>query len=497
MLASQIPAKFNIPFANSAGVGYIRTIPQSSQVSITPGAASLTDGFPPLTFTAIGAGGVPMSGQDMNGILNEITANQQWLQAGGMAVYDSAFSSAIGGYPNGAVLRMANNNGIWVSMVDNNTTNPDASGAGWIPLSTASGSYLSLSVAGSTNVTLTTVQAATSIINLTGALTANINLIVPTATGEWLIANNTTGAFTVTVKTASGTGVAATQGTANQYYCDGTNVYYEGLSQSQADARYAASIPNFTASTTSNLISASLGTGKVDFRNAVLATGTPVEYNVTSTLTLAMNSTAASLGATSGVIADLIYALVYNAGIPQLAVCNLSGGLQIDEANLITTTAIGSGSTSAATWYSTTAIATASQYKIVGRVRATWTSGTGWSTPVLVQPIGVGMVSNAPMGGISQVVANNNTVSATVSFTAPGAGILIAIGSKNNSVQDSTNHTSTLTINGITQMGDTTQSSTTHFGFATTSGGAVSASYSTASGYAFSCNVALYWIPTL
>jgi hypothetical protein len=71
---------------------------------------------------------------------------------------------------------------------------------------------------------LTTVQAATSIINLTGALTANINLIVPTATGKWLIANNTTGAFTVTVKTAAGTGVKVTQGIANQYYCDGTNV---------------------------------------------------------------------------------------------------------------------------------------------------------------------------------------------------------------------------------------------------------------------------------
>jgi hypothetical protein len=246
MLASQIPAKFNIPFANSAGVGYIRTIPQASQVSITPGAASLTDGFPPLTFTAIGAGGVPMSGQDMNGILNEITANQQWLQAGGMAVYDSAFSSAIGGYPNGAVLRMANNNGIWVSTVDNNTTNPDASGAGWIPLSTAAGSYLSLNVAGSANVTLTKVQAATSIINLTGALTANINLIVPTATGEWIIANNTTGSFTVTVKTAAGTGVVATQGTANQYYCDSTNVYsvIAGITQTQADTRYAALLGN-------------------------------------------------------------------------------------------------------------------------------------------------------------------------------------------------------------------------------------------------------------
>jgi hypothetical protein len=161
-----------------------------------------------------------------------------------------------------------------------------------------------------------------------------------------------------------------------------------GIGDSTAfDARYSSSMPNFTASTTSNLISASLGTGKVDFRNAVLTTGTPVEYNVTSTLTLAMNNTSASLGATTAVAASLIYVIVYNAGAPQLAVCNLSGGLQLDETNLITTTAIGSGSTASNVWYSTSAITTASQYRVIGLVNATWTSGTGWSSPTLVQPV--------------------------------------------------------------------------------------------------------------
>jgi hypothetical protein len=267
--------------------------------------------------------------------------------------------------------------------------------------------------------------------------------------------------------------------------------------QTTGDARYSASMPNFTASTASALISAALGTGKVDFRNAVLTIGTPVEYNVTSTLTLAMTSIAGSLGATTAVPADLIYALVYNAGSPQLAVCNLSGGLQINESNLITTTAIGSGSTSAATWYSTTAISTASQYKIVGRLSATWTSGTGWSSPTLVQPIGVGVVSNAPMGGVSQVTSANTTVTATVSFTAPGAGMLIAIGARNISAQESSGHAGTLYINGVQQMTDNTVTTMAHMGYAITSGGSVNAQYTTASTLGFSCVVALYWIPTL
>jgi hypothetical protein len=159
------------------------------------------------------------------------------------------------------------------------------------------------------------------------------------------------------------------------------------------DFRYAASMPNFNATTTSNLITATLTGGKYDFRNTSLTTGTPIEFGLLSTLTLAINSTAASLGATTAVATSLIYAIVYNAGVPQLAVCNLTGGLQLDETNLITTTAIGSGSTANNVWYSTSAIATASQYRIVGRVNATWTSGTGWSSPTLVQPVGVGIVS--------------------------------------------------------------------------------------------------------
>ena len=59
MLASAIPIKFPIPFGNSAGGGYIRPIPQASQIGIANGAASLTDGFPPLNFLPLGSGGVP------------------------------------------------------------------------------------------------------------------------------------------------------------------------------------------------------------------------------------------------------------------------------------------------------------------------------------------------------------------------------------------------------------------------------------------------------
>ncbi len=84
MKLSDIPAnKFPIPFANAAGPSYITTIPEASQIGITAGAASLTDGFVPLNFQPVGSGGVPPRGVDFNGLLKQITQWSQWQNAGG------------------------------------------------------------------------------------------------------------------------------------------------------------------------------------------------------------------------------------------------------------------------------------------------------------------------------------------------------------------------------------------------------------------------------
>lgn len=133
MQLSQIPTKFNIPWANSAASPYIRPIPQASQIGIQNGAASLTDGFPPLTFLQVAAGGVPPFGEDTNGILNQITSWIRWNTAGGPIVWDSAFSAAIGGYPQYALVQSSTTALLWwISLVDNNTSNPDTGGANWL-----------------------------------------------------------------------------------------------------------------------------------------------------------------------------------------------------------------------------------------------------------------------------------------------------------------------------------------------------------------------------
>ena len=227
MQSTNIPTKIPLPFANSAGVGYITAIPVTSQIGIVDGRASLHDGFPPLNFTAISSGGIPPFGADVNGILFESTAILQWQQAGGFFPYDSAFSAYVGGYPKGAVIQAAAFAGFWTSTSENNTTNPDTGGAGWTP--TAFTGLQSIPLSGA-SVTLTNLQSAAPIIVLTGALTQNCNVIISNFVDDWVIANNTTGAYTIQVKTAAGTGVNIAQSSSQYIWGDGTNIYYANAS---------------------------------------------------------------------------------------------------------------------------------------------------------------------------------------------------------------------------------------------------------------------------
>ncbi|WP_374413310.1 hypothetical protein [Novosphingobium colocasiae] len=134
MKQSDLPARFDIPFADGAGPSYIRSIPKDHQAATTTDApASLHDGFPPETFLPVASGGIPPAGADFNGLFNQITAALRWHAAGGLAVYNGGFSSEIGGYPKGAMLASATTAGvIWVSLADDNTTDPDSlSAANW------------------------------------------------------------------------------------------------------------------------------------------------------------------------------------------------------------------------------------------------------------------------------------------------------------------------------------------------------------------------------
>lgn len=129
---SGAPPKFPIPWGNSAGSAYVRSIPQNSQIGVVNCAASLTDGFPPPTFVPASAGGCPPFGSDFNGILKQLSQWGLWQGAGATLLYDSGFSASIGGYPRGALLSNASvATCYWISTIDNNSSDPDTGGANW------------------------------------------------------------------------------------------------------------------------------------------------------------------------------------------------------------------------------------------------------------------------------------------------------------------------------------------------------------------------------
>jgi hypothetical protein len=67
-------------------------------------------------------------------------------------------------------------------------------------------------------------EARSAMLKFTGTLTTNIEVVCPTRTKAYLVSNETSGAYTVTLKTSGGTGIAVAQGSKALLYCDGTNV---------------------------------------------------------------------------------------------------------------------------------------------------------------------------------------------------------------------------------------------------------------------------------
>lgn len=207
MQSSNVPSKFPIPFANSAGGLYTRTIPQASQIGLQDGAASLTDGFPPKCFVPVASGGTPPFGKDFNGLLKQVTQWNQWQQAGGPIVYDSSFQSAIGGYPMGAIIEIVAGGPAFISTVENNTVAPAVGAAGWMPVPTFGA-----------NVTTVTATGVLSINNagliLVDATAGNVIITMPAVAG----ANGVPLPFNFTRTDSSGNTVTVTAAGSDKFW---------------------------------------------------------------------------------------------------------------------------------------------------------------------------------------------------------------------------------------------------------------------------------------
>lgn len=258
LAAAAAPTKIQIPFANSAGGAYVRTVPIASQIGIQNGAASYTDGFPPLNFTPVNAGGVPPFGQDMNGVLRDVSAHARWWAAGGPVRYDSAYQTAIGGYPGGAIVQSATVTGkLWYSNVDNNMTNPDTGGAGWaVPLNTVYAPLTGTGASGTWGINITgnaaTANNAASATNATNA--TNAGNLTGTPTFFAPITNSLTSSVSLTNSALYFDGPSVAQGASGKWFASGTVTLHTNTS-----TLYAIKLWDGTTVIATTLVSAAAG----------------------------------------------------------------------------------------------------------------------------------------------------------------------------------------------------------------------------------------------
>jgi len=222
MNSSDIPSRITKAFGVN---GLKNTIPvDSSTTTDNNGVATFDKGFPSITMQPLSAGGIPPSGKDMNGVLYSATLQQQWQNAGMTYPFSQDFSDAVSGYPKGAIVPSSVYTGQWLNLNEANSTPPEsATGAttGWVPINNYGITQITMT---SGSIVMSSLQAAKDRIIITGALTANVNLIFPAWIKSWVVYNNCTGNFSITCKTAAGTGITVIPGLASRLFCDGVNI---------------------------------------------------------------------------------------------------------------------------------------------------------------------------------------------------------------------------------------------------------------------------------
>jgi len=147
-------------------------------------------------------------------------------------------------------------------------------------------------------------------------------------------------------------------------------------------------IQPISASVAANALTISASALSLTFRSTTLGSGALTTVSGTpANLVISSGSTLGTINATQS---DIVVIAINNAGTIELAAVNLSGGVQLDETNLVTTTAEGGAGAadSASTVYSTTA-RTSLAYRVLGIIRSTQTTAGTWATALsLIQGTG-------------------------------------------------------------------------------------------------------------
>ena len=202
-------------------------------------------------------------------------------------------------------------------------------------------------------------------------------------------------------------------------------------------------LQSISASVASNALTISASALTLDFRSTTLGNGTVT--TVTGTPANLVVPASATLGTVNNVQSRLIVIALNNAGTIELAVVNIAGGTNLDETNLLSTTAISSGSTSSSVVYSTSA-RTSLAYRVIGSIDSTQTTAGTWAAaPSLIQGAGGNALDVMGSLGYGQTWQNltGSRAFGTTYYNTTGKPIYISVvGNASSQINY------TLTVNG-------------------------------------------------
>ena len=209
-------------------------------------------------------------------------------------------------------------------------------------------------------------------------------------------------------------------------------------------------IQPISASVAANALTISASALTLDFRSTTLGSGTVT--TVTGTPSSLVISSGSTLGTVSATQSRIVVIAMNNAGTLELAAVNISGGNQLDETNLISTTAEGGAGAadSASTIYSTTA-RTSLAYRVIGYIESTQATAGTWATaPSTIQGYGgqaLDSMSSLAYGQTWQNVTGSRAASTTY-YNTTGKPIYVSITGSATSAAS----TFSATLNGISDI---------------------------------------------
>jgi hypothetical protein len=217
------------------------------------------------------------------------------------------------------------------------------------------------------------------------------------------------------------TQLSATGTTSSSTYLRGDNTW--------ATLTIPPQIQPISASVASNALTISASSLSLDFRSTTLGSGTVT--TVTGTPSNLVISSGSTLGTVNATQSRIIVIALNNSGTIELAAVNISGGNQLDETNLISTTAEGGAGAadSASVIYSTTA-RTSLAYRVIGYIESTQATAGTWATaPSTIQGYGgqaLDSMSSLAYGQTWQNVTGSRAASTTY-YNTTGKPIYVSI----------------------------------------------------------------------